>query len=184
MPDPTPTPAAPTPTAPATPPEGKPQEQPETDWKAKFEAQQQVNRDLEGKFNGLRDEQSATREALAKALGLTPEQGVPDVSVLAATVETLQTQFTKTQHDNLVLSVAAASNITDPKRLETLSKITDEATLREVAAQFAQPAGTGNPITQPGPRPDLTQGAAGTPATGTPEQDFANFLGGQMAGRG
>lgn len=161
---------------------GDPQASAETDWKAKFEAQQKVNRDLEAKFNGLRDSQAAQTEALAKALGLKPEEA-PDVSVLAATVSTLQEQFTQTQRANLVLSVAAEHNITDPKRLETLGRITDEATLREVAAQFAQPAGgSDGASTAPGPRPDLTQGAQGTPATGTPEQDFANFLNRQMAG--
>lgn len=177
-----PTPTAPTPEAPkvtdiAT--GGNPQTSSETDWQAKFEAQQKVNRDLEAKFNGLRDSQATQTQALAQALGLKPEES-NDVAVLAATVQTLQEQFTKAQHDNLVLSVAAANNITDPKRVETLSKITDEATMREVAAQFAQPTGTDDP-SQPGPRPDLTQGAQGAPAVGDPAQDFANFLNGQMA---
>lgn len=36
-----------------------------------------------------------------------------------------------------------------------------------------------------GPKPDLSQGAKDTTAaTGSPEQDFANFLGAQMSGRG
>ncbi|MCZ3386322.1 MAG: hypothetical protein LH630_05025 [Actinomycetia bacterium] len=35
-----------------------------------------------------------------------------------------------------------------------------------------------------GPKPDLSQGAKGTTSSGSPEQDFANFLGAQMSGRG
>lgn len=171
---------APAPAAPNTATEGNPQTQPETDWQAKFEAQQKVNRDLETKFNGLRDSQTKQTEALASALGLTPEQGVPDVSVLAATVRTIQEQFTQSQHANTVLLVAAENKITDPKKLETLSRITDEATLREVAAQFALPAGASDTSTAPGPRPDLTQGASGTPAAGDPATKFGQFLAAQM----
>jgi hypothetical protein len=162
---------------------GDPQNQSATDWQAKFEAQQKVNRDLETKFNGLRDQQAAQTQAFAQALGIKPEEGTPDVAVLAATVQTLQEQFTQTQHANRVLTVAAEHNITDPKRIETLGRITDEATLRDVAAQFAQSPGSDNPSTTPGPRPDLTQGAQGTPATGDPATDFQKFLGGQLAGR-
>lgn len=57
----------------------------------------------------------------------------------------------------------------------------DEAT---VEAQAAALAARTSPATPPGPRPDLSQGAKGTPAGTSPEQDFANFLGAQMSGRG
>jgi hypothetical protein len=54
---------------------------------------------------------------------------------------------------------------------------TDAETLTKQAARLVERTSTG---TTPGPRPDLTQGAKGTPATGDPAQDFANFLSGQM----
>ncbi len=38
--------------------------------------------------------------------------------------------------------------------------------------------------TSTGPKPDLSQGSKGAPAGASPEQDFANFLGAQMSGRG
>ena len=91
--------------------------------------------------------------------------------------------FTQTQLANTVLTVAAENGITAAADLELLRSVKDESTMRTIAARIAATNGTDTPpITAPGPRPDLTQGAAGTPATGSPEQDFANFLGRQMAG--
>lgn len=180
MSDPTPTDAPQSAADPAA--GGNPQSQPGTDWQAKFEAQQKVNRDLEAKFNGLRDSQQTQAQAIAQALGIKPED-TPDVSVLAATVATLQDQFTQTQLANTVLTVAAENGITAAADLELLRSVKDESTMRTIAARIAATNGTDTPpIAAPGPRPDLTQGAAGTPATGSPEQDFANFLGRQMAG--
>lgn len=155
--------------------------QPETDWQAKFEAQQKVNRDLETKFNGLRDSQTQQSAALAKALGLTPE-ATSDVAVLAATVETLQEQFTKTQLANTVLNVAAQHGITEKADVELLAAVPDEATMRTLAARIAASNTGSDPASPaPAPRPDLTQGAQGNPAAGDPATDFANFLSGQMA---
>ena len=175
MSDPTPTDAPQSAADPAA--GGNPQSQPETDWRAKFEAQQKVNRDLETKFNGLRDSQQTQAQAIAQ-----PED-TPDVSVLAATVATLQDQFTQTQLANTVLTVAAENGITAAADLELLRSVKDESTMRTIAARIAATNGTDTPpITAPGPRPDLTQGATGTPAAGSPEQDFASFLSRQMAG--
>ena len=175
-----PTPPAAAPQAPTTTPTpaagGDPQPQTATEWQAKFEAQQKVNRDLEGKFNALRDQQATQTQALAKALGIAPNEPTPDVAVLAATVETLASQFTATQHENQALAIAAQHGITTQSDIDTLKAIKDPATMQAVAARFAAAAGapTGRPA------PDLTQGAQGTPAAGTPEQDFASFLGRQL----
>lgn len=49
----------------------------------------------------------------------------------------------------------------------------DQATLTKQAERLMERTSTG-------PKPDLTQGGKATPASGTPEQDFANFLNGQM----
>lgn len=53
---------------------------------------------------------------------------------------------------------------------------TDAETLSKQAARLMDRTPTA------APRPDLSQGGKGTPATGSPEQDFANFLNGQLAG--
>lgn len=161
---------------------GNPQAPSETDWQSKFEAQQKVSRDLEAKFNGLRDSQSAQSEALAKALGLKPEE-TSDIAVLSATVATLQDQFSQTQLANTVLTIAAENGITEQADIDLLRSVKDEATMRTIAARIKSATPGSDPASpSPGPRPDLTQGASGTPATGSPEQDFANFLGRQMAG--
>lgn len=56
---------------------------------------------------------------------------------------------------------------------------TDADTLGKQAARLVERTST---APAPAPRPDLTQGAAGTPAAGDPATDFANFLNGQLAG--
>lgn len=55
--------------------------------------------------------------------------------------------------------------------VDTLSK--------QIAALSARTSTPGTPT--PAPRPDLSQGATGTPASGDPAQDFANFINGQLA---
>lgn len=53
----------------------------------------------------------------------------------------------------------------------------DEETMRKQAALWGE-------RTSNGPKPDLSQGAKDTTAAGgSPEQDFANFIGSQLAGR-
>lgn len=56
---------------------------------------------------------------------------------------------------------------------------TDADTLTKQAARLVERASAG---TQPGPRPDLSQGPKGDTVTGDPATDFANFLNGQRAG--
>lgn len=141
------------------------------DWQGKFEAQQKVNRDLESKFNGLRDQSRTTTEALAKAFGLKPEE-TSDVSTLTASVAALQDMFSTSQRENLVLSVANEYGITDKETIADLSAITDEKAMRNLANRL-KPAenGTGRP------RPDLTQGGAtGGHVSQKPEDQFADFL--------
>ena len=78
------------------------------------------------------------------------------------------------------LRIAAKHGISDEDADLFLTGSDVETVERQAAALVARTS-TG---TTPGPRPDLSQGSKGTPATGTPEQDFANFLGAQMSGRG
>jgi hypothetical protein len=74
----------------------------------------------------------------------------------------------------LRLRVAAKHGISDEDADLFLTGSDLETVERQAAALAAR--------TSTGPKPDLTQGAKGAPAGGSPEQDFAAFLGRQMAG--
>lgn len=131
---------------------------------------------LETQIQELQTAQQKQTDALAKAFGLTSEE-TSDVSALAAQVTTLQQDFAKTQHTNVVLSVANEHGISDKDDLALLADAKDEAAVRRLAARIAK-AGEGNSHT---PKPDLTQGGkGGTGQGGDPAQDFANFIGTQL----
>lgn len=148
------------------------------DWETKFTGQQKVNRDLEQKLNDLRDQQKAQNEALAKAFGLAPDE-TSDVTRLTGQVTELQQQFSATQHQNLVLSVANGHKISDPDDLALLAEVKDETKMRALAARLAE-GDAGTSTGAPGtPKPDRTQGAgAGAPAS--PAEQFASFITGQL----
>lgn len=165
-------PAAPKPTPPVQDP--TPQ-QAEVDWKARFEAQQTVNRDLEKKLNDIRDSQKAQADSLAKALGLKPEEST-DASKLAGQVATLQGSFQQMQHDNMVLLVAREHGLADQADVDLLRAVGNEETMRGVAKRLAAAAESGSGK----PKPDLTQGGHGRGDAGSPAQDFAAFIGKQL----
>jgi hypothetical protein len=127
---------------------------------------------LETQIQELQQAQQKQTDALAKAFGLKPEE--TSESKLAEQVTALQVQFTATQHTNVVQSVAIELGISDKDDLALLQSVTDEAAMRTIAARIAK--ATEN--TSHTPRPDLTQGGkGGTGQGGSPEQDFATFLG-------
>lgn len=75
--------------------------------------------------------------------------------------------------------IAAEKGITE--NVDLILTATDEDTMRKQADLWG--SRNQSDTTSPGPRPDLTQGAKGTPAGGSsPEQDFATFIGRQIAG--
>lgn len=78
--------------------------------------------------------------------------------------------------------IAAKHGITD-EDAETFLTGTDEATLTRQAKRLAALSTTASTTTQPGPRPDLTQGGKPAAGTSSPEQDFANFLQNALPGR-
>jgi cell division protein FtsL len=175
-------PTTPTATPKPGPPEPKPadasQGKPDasTDWEAKFTGQQQVNRDLEQKLNDIRDQQKAQTDAIAKAFGIAPEE-TSDVSALTSQVTSLQEQFAKTTHTNTVLAVANEHGISDKDDLALLMDAKDEQAVRRLAERIAK-AGESTPHT---PKPDLTQGGkGGSGKDGSPEQQFADFIGNQL----
>lgn len=74
--------------------------------------------------------------------------------------------------------IAAEKGITD--NVDLILTGSDEETMRKQADLWG--ARQESDTTKPGPRADLSQGAKGAPATGDPAQDFASFLGKQLAG--
>jgi len=130
---------------------------------------------LETQLQELQQAQQKQTDALAKAFGLKPEE--TSESKLAEQVTELRQQFDQTKHTNAVQSVALELGISDKDDLATLQSVTDEAVMRTVAARIAK----GNESTSHTPRPDLTQGGkGGAGQSGSPEQDFATFLGQQI----
>lgn len=122
------------------------------DWKDRFEGQQKVNRDLEGKFNELRN-------GLAAALGVQGKKASTDDLVASLTQ-----QVTAMQRDTLVYRVAVEHQITDAEDLELIKASTDEQAMRKLAARLAAkpsaPAG-GDVDKNRGPKPDPSQGLSG-----------------------
>lgn len=165
-------------TAPST-PQGDPPAPSETDWQAKFEAQQKVNRDLETKLQGLRDGQDKQTKALAAALGVQPPE-VSDVEKLATQIATLSEQFATSQRQNAVLTVAREHGLTEQDDLDLLAKVDDPAAMTALAARLAK---ADPPSAQPrAPRPDPNQGRGRESAPQTPAQAFGNFLSKQLSG--
>lgn len=147
----------PKPTTPASgkPDEGKPQTG-EADWAAKFEAQQKVNRDLEAKLNELRDGDKARNDAIAKALGIQPEDA-SDSDKLAAQVADLTGTVGALTKANLVLTIGKGLSDEDQALLASLP---DEATMRAVAERLAKQAAEAQEST-PGFQPISGQGQGG-----------------------
>jgi hypothetical protein len=80
----------------------------------------------------------------------------------------------KATTEALRLRVAAKHGISDEDADLFLTGSDLETVEKQATALVAR--------TSTGPKPDLSQGAKGTTAGGSPEQDFANFLGAQMSG--
>lgn len=122
------------------------------DWRGRFEGQQKVNRDLEGKLNTLRD-------GLKTALGIEDKKA--DATEL---VTKLQEQLNQLAHDNLVESAARRHGITEEDDLALLRTAKDPEAMEKLAARLAPKADEGDK-SKPGkpgaPKPDLSQGKAG-----------------------
>ncbi|KNX38093.1 hypothetical protein [Luteipulveratus halotolerans] len=145
-----------TPAAKADEDEAKKQDD-EPDYKDRFEAQRQVNRDLETKLNSMRD-------GFKAALGIEDKEKVSTDDL----VSKLQTQLDSLTHTSVVNDVARRHKITDDDDLALLSDIKDQAAMEKLAARLAPSGDTqdsGKPRT---PRPDPSQGqgsGSGTRAT-------------------
>ncbi|MEO6509446.1 MAG: hypothetical protein ABIO16_00535 [Nocardioides sp.] len=87
-----------------------------------------------------------------------------------------QADATKASTEAMRLRAAAKHGISEEDADLFLTGSDAETVERQAIALKAR--------TSTGPKPDLSQGSKGTPATGDPAQDFASFLGSQMSGRG
>lgn len=87
-----------------------------------------------------------------------------------------QDAATRATAEALRFRVAAKHGITDDDA-ELFLTGSDAETLERQAARLVERTPTG-------PKPDLSQGAKGDTSSGSPEQDFAHFLGAQLSGRG
>lgn len=125
---------------------------PDEDLHSKVEAQQKVNRDLEGKLNTLKD-------GLKAALGIEDKKADP-----ADLVARLQEQLDRLTHDNLVSDVARRHKITDDDDLALLATARDADAMDKLAARLAPKADDGDK-SRPGkpgtPKPDPSQGKGG-----------------------
>lgn len=117
--------------------------------------------------------------ALQKQLDDIAAANLSDLEKAQKAAADAQALAEKATTEALRLRVAAKHGISDEDADLFLTGSDAETVEKQAAALVARTAGT-----SPGPRPDLSQGSKGTPATGDPAQDFANFLGAQMGARG
>jgi hypothetical protein len=116
--------------------------------------------------------------ALQKQLDDIAAANLSDLEKAQKAATDAQADAAKATHEAMCLRIAAKHGISD-EDADLFLTGSDQETLEKQAAALVARTSTG---TTPGPRPDLSQGSKGTPATGDPAQDFANFLGAQMSG--
>lgn len=116
---------------------------PEPDYKDRFEAQQKVNRDLESKFNSLRD-------GIKTAFGIEPEKGGE-----GDLVTTLQQRVSQMERNSLVDQVARRHGITADDDVAFLRGAPDETAMTRLAERLKA-----SNTTPTSPAPDPSQASA------------------------
>ncbi|WP_460850779.1 hypothetical protein [Nocardioides montaniterrae] len=114
--------------------------------------------------------------ALQKQLDDIAAANLSDLEKAQKAAADAQAEAAKATTEAMRLRVAAKHGISDEDADLFLTGSDLETVERQATALAAR--------TSTGPKPDLSQGAKGNPATGSPETDFANFLGAQLSGRG
>jgi hypothetical protein len=114
--------------------------------------------------------------ALQKQLDDIAAANLSDLEKAQKAAKDAEEAAAKATTEALRLRVAAKHGISD-EDADLFLTASDRETIEKQAAALAARTSTS-------PKPDLSQGAKGTPAGASPEQDFANFLGAQMSGRG
>ena len=128
-----------------------PKDDGDVDWKKRFEAQRQVNKNLS-------DTVAQMKDGMKAALGITDKKS--DANDL---VEKLQSDLAEMRLENLVNKIARENNITDAGDVALLSGLKDEAAMRSLAKRLA-PADDGSDSGSPKPRvprPDGSRGRGG-----------------------
>ena len=131
--------------------QGDPPKDGDVDWKKRFEAQRQVNKNLS-------DTVAQMKDGMKAALGITDKKS--DANDL---VETLQNDLAEMRLENLVNKIARENNITDAGDVALLFGLKDEVAMRSLAKRLA-PAGDGSDSGSPKPRvprPDGSRGRGG-----------------------
>jgi len=158
-------PAAPAPGAPA--PGG---DQPEGDkplgpgGERALEAERTARKELERQIAAIQQSQTQQRDALAAALGLKPEE-TPDADKVAGQITGLTERLDQITRANLVLSVINEHPTLSKEDREVVEKITDEATMRAVAARLAEAA---KPSGKPKGDPPSAGGTGSAPPVDLP----------------
>lgn len=156
---------APTPEPTGSAPQGNPQDQPkgaEADkplgpaGEKALQTERDARKELEKEIQGLKAAQADLPKKLAEVFGIKTDGAKPEEAVA-----TLQQQFARLQHDNLVLTVAAAHQITDQDDLDHLRLAADEEAMTKLAARL-KPAEQQDGARRL-PKPDPTQGKGGAP---------------------
>lgn len=145
--------------------------------KKALEAERTARKKAEGDLSALRGEFDTLKASLAGALGVKP-----DGTTAEDAVAQLQQRLDAMQRDSEAYRLAAQHRITEQDDIDLLRSATDAEVMGKIAARLAAKGGAdGTPGT---PKPDATQGGSGSGSTGSgsPEQDFANFIGRQLAG--
>jgi hypothetical protein len=122
-----------------------------------LQTEREARKALEAKLKSVEAAQAERDKKLAEAFGIKPEGAKPEDAVA-----TLQQQFTKLQHDNLVLTIAAAHQITDKDDLDHLRLAADEAAMTKLAARLKPAEKEEESGKRRPPRPDPSQGKGGS----------------------
>jgi DNA primase len=117
-----------------------------------------------------------TAAALQKQLDDINAANLSDLEKAQKAAQDAQDLANKASAEALRYRIAAETGITE--NVDLILTASDEETMRRQAALWGERTSGNTPA---GPRPDLSQGGKGKPAAGTPEQDFANFMGQALA---
>lgn len=142
--------------------------------KKALEAEREARKTAEKDLAAMRSEFDAFKTGLAGALGVKPGGSTSPEEAVAQ----MQQRLDAMQTDSEVYRLAAQHQITEQADIDLLRSATDAEARGKLAERLAA-KGSETPGT---PKPDATQGGKGGTGSGTPEQDFAAFLGRQLAG--
>lgn len=135
--------------------------------KKALEDERAARKQAENDLKALRGEFDTFKSSLSEAFGVKPDKGGDD------TLATVQAELAQIRHEAAVYQLAAQHNITDSGDLELLKAATAEQASKLAERLAAKAEADSKPGT---PKPDLSQGAKGTPSGGTTADLFASVV--------